>query len=188
MDIMTKLPTEIVHLIMLFTGKFKMCKNGKIKSIICVDDFENIRNHLTIFKLSNKYAYANMQKFVKYLHKKIYNRPVMDERERKLEELKACVGIDYHKHSWLFLKESPIEEVMIPCCSDEEKNEVKMLKRIGLYDPFYHACIYCENEDVTEVVTKVKYDKFCKSSSSLSSSKISDYKHFNKRIKKKNRA
>jgi hypothetical protein len=111
------LPTEVAHLILLFTGKFVFDKKGKLKSIVNLHDFENIKKHLSIFELffENHLLRKNiMDKFIMYLHKKVYNRPVMNEEERTREEILAYMGVDYNKHKLLFIQESPIEEVMIP--------------------------------------------------------------------------
>jgi hypothetical protein len=111
------LPTEVVHLILLFTGKFVFDKKGKLKSIVNLHDFENIKQHLGVFELFFEHHLLRIneiEKFIMYLHKKIYNRQVMDEEERKREEMLAYMGVDYNKHRLLFLKESPVEEVMIP--------------------------------------------------------------------------
>ena len=110
-------PTEVVHLILLFTGKFVFDKNGKLKSIVNLHDFENIKQHLGIFHLFFEHHLLRineMEQFIMYLHEKIYNRDVMDKEERKHEEILAYMGVDYKKHPLLFLKETPIEEVMVP--------------------------------------------------------------------------
>jgi hypothetical protein len=110
-------PTEVSHLILLFTGKFVFDKNGKLKSIVNLHDFENIEQHLGVFELffgHHLLRKNEVEKFIMYLHKKVYNRPVMDEEERKREEILAFMNVDYNKHNLLFIKESPIEEVMIP--------------------------------------------------------------------------
>ena len=111
------IPTEIVDLILLFTGKFVFDKNGKLKSIVNLHDFENIKQHLCVFGLFFEHHLLKkneVEKFIMYLHKKVYNRPVMDEEERAREEILAYMAVDYNKHRLLFLKELPIEEVMIP--------------------------------------------------------------------------
>jgi len=111
------LPEEVAHLILLFTGKFVFDKKGKLKSIVNLHDFENIKQHLGVFELffgHHLLTKNTIEKFIMYLHKKVYNRPVMDEEERAQEEILAYMGVDYKKHRLLFLKELPIEEVMIP--------------------------------------------------------------------------
>jgi hypothetical protein len=111
------LPIEVAHLILLFTGKFVFDKKGKLKSIVNLHDFENIKQHLGVFELffgHHLLRKNEVEKFIMYLHKKVYNRPVMDEEERTHDEILAYMGVDYNKHKLLFLKELPVEEVMIP--------------------------------------------------------------------------
>jgi len=111
------LPEEVAHLILLFTGKFVFDKNRKLKSIVNLHDFENIKQHLGVFELffgHHLLRKNEVEKFVMYLHKKVYNRPVMEKEERIREEMLSYIGVDYDKHKFLFLKELPVEEVMIP--------------------------------------------------------------------------
>ena len=113
----TLLPVEVVHIICLFTGKFIFDKTGKIKSVVDLRDFENIKKHLYIFSYFHKYRRdytKNRTTFIKYLHKEIYKGHVMNEEERIKEEIIQYKNVDFERHPLLFMKEHRINEVMVP--------------------------------------------------------------------------
>lgn len=113
----TSLPIELVHLICLFTGKFVFDKHGRFKSIVNLRDFENIKNHLPVFELVSHKSWLSSYdrtRFIRYLHSEIYNRPTMDEEERKQAELMHFEKVDYDRHRFLFMQEGTVDEVMVP--------------------------------------------------------------------------
>ena len=110
------LPIEAVHIICLFTGKFIFDKNGVFKSVVDLRDFENIKKHLNIFKYFHNHRRISLVNniFIKYLHRDIYKRPVMDKEERMKEEIIHYKNVDFERHSLLFLKERQINDVIVP--------------------------------------------------------------------------
>ena len=154
--IWSNIPTELAHIILLFTGKFILDKNNKLKSIVNLHDFENIKQHLNVFELFFDHYLLRvnkMEKFIMYLHKKVYNRPVMNEKERKREEMLGYMGVNYNRHSLLFTKPSALEEVMIPIengvfCEDCQNNltsvelEKKQNRIINLGFVYHNEIMY----------------------------------------------
>lgn len=123
----SNLPLEVVHMICLSTGKFIFDKNGRLKSIVDLRDYESIKCHLPIFRsvldkstfcrpwlwMSNVNDNPNDNtSFILYIHCQIYNRPIMNKDERIKSEIIHYQNADYNRHPLLFLKEAQIEDVM----------------------------------------------------------------------------
>ena len=115
------LPIEIVHQICLFTGKFVLDKENKLKSVVDIREYENINKQLIrSFMLNHRFnshdlslvKQCHIGKIVSSLYKK---RPdAMSDEERKQAELLHSQNVDKKRHPLLFTKESAIEEVMKP--------------------------------------------------------------------------
>jgi hypothetical protein len=110
------LPTELAHLICLFTGKFIIDINGKLKSIINVDDFQNIQTHLLIQQYHlDKYLFQwfTMNQKIRFIQS-LYSGRLLEPEERVKEEVLSIQNVEFEKQSFLFTKPSEMEEVMIP--------------------------------------------------------------------------
>lgn len=109
------LPVEIAHLICLFTGKFVLDKKKRLRSIVNLYDFENIKIHIKQLSSDhmNRYCYyVNRERLVRmlYTQKKIN----MSHKKRIKEEVLLTQFVDYNRHPLLFLKASPIEDIFVP--------------------------------------------------------------------------
>ena len=110
------LPVEVAHLICLFTGKFIFDTNGRLKSIINIDDFKNIETLMLIHDYhQNKYLFHrfNNDQKTRFIQN-LYSDRLLNKKERMKEEILSLQKVDYVKQSYLFTKPSTIEEVMIP--------------------------------------------------------------------------
>ena len=106
------LPTELVNIICLYTGKFLLDKNKRLHSIVNLYDFENIKLHIDKY-LKIAYHYnMNRERLVRILYTQKKDR--MYEKERIREELSLAQFANPKRHPLLFLKESPVEEVIVP--------------------------------------------------------------------------
>jgi len=95
------LPINIVIHICEYTGKFILVKNGKLKSIIDIRDFQHLepvllsRQFFSINKLMRAWDRAE----IKY------------KEEREKEHIIHLQNVDFHRHRQLFLPEEPIENM-----------------------------------------------------------------------------
>jgi len=115
------LPIEVAHLICLFTGKFVLDKENKLKSVVDVREYENINKQIMASFLLNHRFNSHDLSFVKHFHigtivSSLYKkRPdAMTDEEREQAELLHSQNVDKKRHPLLFAKESAIEEVMKP--------------------------------------------------------------------------
>ena len=107
-----ELPREIVDIICLFTGKFVFDKQGKLRSIVNLLDFENIKSHIAQY-LNIAYHYnMNRERLVRILYTQ--KNGVMSNEKKIQEELLCSQFIDYNRHPLLFAKSSPLENVFVP--------------------------------------------------------------------------
>jgi hypothetical protein len=119
MTLLTKfaqLPTALVDIICLFTGKFVLDKNNSLRSIVNLYDFENIKTHLNEYSKRGMYFYMNRERLVRMIYKQ--KQGEMPLEQRVFEELSLAQFANPVRHPSLFLKESPMEEVMIPLPKD----------------------------------------------------------------------
>ena len=108
------LPVEIIHLICILTGKFILDKKWKLKSIIDMRDFAPIDIHLlNMLDFKSEARRMDRQRFIKYVRSCTFDRLLEDE-DRIREEVEWVKNVDVYRHTSLFLKSSPLEEVMIP--------------------------------------------------------------------------
>jgi hypothetical protein len=110
------LPTELANLICLFTGKFIIDINGKLKSIINVDDFKNIQTHLLIQQYHlDKYLFQwfTMNQKIRFIQS-LYSGRMLEQEERVKQEVLSIQNVEFEKQPFLFTKPSEMEDVMIP--------------------------------------------------------------------------
>jgi hypothetical protein len=162
MTLLTKfsqLPTALVDIICLFTGKFVLDKNNRLRSILNLYDFENIKTHLNEYsKIGMKY-YMNRERLVRMLYTQ--KKGEMPLEQRILEELSLAQFANPVRHPSLFLKESPMEEVMIPftkgtfCESCENKlTSFNFTKNFYLNNDLYGTTIFYQ------IFTNVRPNRF----------------------------
>lgn len=109
-----RLPIELVHLICVFTGKF-IIENGKLRSIVCLPDYENIHQHLILFsKLRYEASVMSSPRFFRFQFNYMYLRIPMTKEERNREELLLYSYANHKRHPLLFMREGGLEEVMVP--------------------------------------------------------------------------
>jgi len=102
-----QLPLDIINIICLFTGKFILLPNGKLKSIIDMRDFQ----HLSPTLLNRKFFSINS------LMRAWDRAEIKYKEEREKEHIRHMQNVDFHRHRGLFLPEEPIEN-MEPIKSD----------------------------------------------------------------------
>jgi len=176
-----ELPTELAHLICVFTGKFVIDINGKLKSIINVDDFQNIQTHILIQQYhQDKYLFQlfTMKQKIRFIQS-LYSGRMLEKEERLKEEVLSIEKVDFEKQPFLFTKPSEMEEVMIPdkvdlktlcdeCCSERllSKNPKKKPEEIslpiresppiGVFVNFHFGNWYFHNFDTNHIYYKKK--------------------------------
>lgn len=123
------LPIELVHMICLFTGKFVFDKNKKLKSIVNLEDFTDIKSLMVIHEYHKNQIYClisfnnNIYQKLRFIQR-LYSDRRLSPEERLKEEVLSIQNVDYNKQSYLFTKPSPIEEVMIPDKIPIDFNEI----------------------------------------------------------------
>jgi hypothetical protein len=110
--LITQLPIELVHIICLFTGKFVFDKEGILRSIVNLLDFENIKLHIDQFSKFENNSNMNRQRLVRMLYTKKNGK--MSKEKRIKEEVLLSQFADPIRHPRLFIKPSPIKDVLIP--------------------------------------------------------------------------
>lgn len=115
------LPIELVHQICLFTGKFVLDKENKLKSVLDVREYENINKQLMASLILNHRFNSHDLSFVKQFHigkiiSSLYKKrsDYMTNEQREQAELLHSLNVNKKRHPLLFVKESSIEEVMKP--------------------------------------------------------------------------
>jgi hypothetical protein len=133
-----KLPVEIVHIICLFTGKFVFDKQGKLRSIVNLFDFENIKIHIDQFSTgATMNVNMNRERLVRMLYTQKNGK--MSEEKRIQEEVLLSQFADPLRHPRLFTKPSPIEDVLIPLENGVFCNRCKnKLSSVDLASPKPH--------------------------------------------------
>jgi hypothetical protein len=137
----SKLPVEIVHIICLFTGKFVFDKHGKLRSIVNVLDFENIKLHIDKFSTGDSMFHMNFimnrQRLVRMLYRQKNGK--MSEEKRIQEEVLLSQFADPVRHPRLFTKPSPMEDVLVPLESGVFCNRCRnKLSSVDLASPKPH--------------------------------------------------
>lgn len=164
------LPVEIIHLICILTGKFILDKKWKLKSIIDMRDFAPINMHLfNILDFKSEARLMDRQRFIKYIRSCRFD-PLLEDEDRIREEVEWVKNTDFYRHPSLFIKSSPIEEVMIPIESDIFcegcQNNCTSIElswfRFSCYN-FKNVCIHCfhiiTKTTKTPIVNDDKYEK-----------------------------
>lgn len=111
------LPTELVNIICLYSGKFVLDKNKRLHSIVNLNDFDNIKIHIDKYPNSAYHYNMNRERLVRILYTQKKDR--MCEKERISEELSLAQFANPKRHPLLFLKASPLEEVIVPLEKDK---------------------------------------------------------------------
>ena len=140
MTLLTKfshLPTALVDIICLFTGKFVLDKNNKLRSIVNLYDFENIKTHLNEYSKRGMNYYMSKERLVRMIYTQ--KQGEMPLEQRVFEELSLAQFANPVRHPSLFLKESPMEEVMIPLPKDTYCESCEDKLRSSIFTKY----IYC---------------------------------------------
>lgn len=96
---LTNLPRDLVIQICMFTGKFILLPNGKLKSIVDMRDFQ----HLSPLLLNKRFYSINT------MMRTWAREEIIHKEERQKAHLLHLQNLDFKKHSWLFLKEASLE-------------------------------------------------------------------------------
>ena len=148
----TQLPIELVNQICLFTGKFILLPNGKLKSIIDMRDF----TFLGPFLLERRAHVVNT------LMRHWNRQEIFNKEQRQKEHLLHMKNVDFKRHRSLFMEEEGIE-LLAPvqkglfcftCLSTLSSIDLEKIsrRRFCKYFRYYWSanesnqrCIYCKH-------------------------------------------
>ena len=97
----TQFPLDVIITICLFTGKFILLPNKKLKSIVNIYDYQ----HLEPTLLNRKFFSINS------LMRAWDRAEIKYKEEREKEHILHIQNVDFNRHRGLFLPEEPIENM-----------------------------------------------------------------------------